>query len=248
MSHLGLRKFKHHWEADAPTTSNWCGFWYVDIIGPFFFENEQGAAVSVIDERYRAILNEFLFPKLEEDDMDDIWLQQDGATYHTANVIVDLLRTVFENRIISRNSDVNWPPRSCDLTPLKYFCGKPLRISVTLTIQRRLRLCNHRDITDRVDKLAWNLSARARVIRRVCLFLSNAMRVGKDRKNLPSSRSVALTEFPDWRCHLQSGLWLVDSICNIFMFLTRNRSCHSWDWSPNNRKCTEKLGWSNRVR
>ena len=26
----------------------------------------------------------------------------------------DLLRTVFENRIISRNSDVNWPPRSCD--------------------------------------------------------------------------------------------------------------------------------------
>ena len=26
-----------------------------------------------------------------------------------------------ENRIISRSSDVNWPPRSCDLTPLDYF-------------------------------------------------------------------------------------------------------------------------------
>jgi len=34
---------------------------------------------------------------------------------------IDLLRTVFENRIISRNVDVNWPPRSCDLTPLDYF-------------------------------------------------------------------------------------------------------------------------------
>ena len=99
----------------------WCGFWYGGIIGPFFFENEQGAAVTVNGERYRAMLNEFLFPKIEEDDMDDIWFQQDGATCHTANVTIDLLRTVFENRIISRNSDVNWPPRSCDLTPLDYF-------------------------------------------------------------------------------------------------------------------------------
>ena len=31
------------------------------------------------------------------------------------------MRTVFKNLIISRNSDVNWPPRSCDLTPLDYF-------------------------------------------------------------------------------------------------------------------------------
>ena len=29
-------------------------------------------------EHYRAMLNEFLFPKIEEDDMDDIWFQQDG--------------------------------------------------------------------------------------------------------------------------------------------------------------------------
>ena len=56
-----------------------------------------------------------------EDDMDDIWFQQDGATCHTANVTIDLLHAVFENQIISRNSDVNWPPRSCDLTPLNYF-------------------------------------------------------------------------------------------------------------------------------
>ena len=99
----------------------WCEFWYDTIIGPFFFENEQGAAVTVNGERYRAMLNEFLFPKIEEDDMDDIWFQQDGATCHTTNIIIDLLRTVFENRIISRNSDVNWPPRSCDLTSLDYF-------------------------------------------------------------------------------------------------------------------------------
>ena len=81
----------------------------------------------------------------------------------------------------------------------------------------------HRDITDRVDNPAWNLSAwaRDRVIRRVRLSLLKTVRVDKDRKNLPSSLSFALTEFPDWRCHLQSGLWLVDSICNISMGSSR---------------------------
>ena len=91
----------------------WCGFWYGGIIGPFFFFNEQGAAITVNVERYR-YRYEFSFPKIEEDDMDDIWFQQEGATCHSANVIIDLLRTVFENRIISRNSHVNCPPRSCE--------------------------------------------------------------------------------------------------------------------------------------
>jgi len=85
----------------------WCGF-SGNIIGPFFFENEQGAAVIVNGERYRAMLNEFLLPKFEEEDIDDIWFQQDGASCHTANITIDLLRTVFENRIISHiNADVN---------------------------------------------------------------------------------------------------------------------------------------------
>jgi len=44
-----------------------------------------------------------------------------GAPCHTANATIDILLTVFENHIISRNADVNWPSRSCDLTPLDYF-------------------------------------------------------------------------------------------------------------------------------
>ena len=99
----------------------WCAFWYGVIVGSFFFENEQGVAVTIDSERYHAMLNEFLFPIIEEVDMDDIWIQQDGAIFHTANVTIDILRTVFENRIISRYSDVNWPPWSCDLTPLDCF-------------------------------------------------------------------------------------------------------------------------------
>jgi len=77
------------------------GMIFGGIIGPFFFENEQGAAVTVNGERYRAMLNEFLLPKFEEEDIDDIWFQQDGAPCHTTNATIDLLRTVFENRIIT---------------------------------------------------------------------------------------------------------------------------------------------------
>ena len=34
----------------------WCGFWSRGIIAPFFFENEQGEAVTVNGDRYWAML------------------------------------------------------------------------------------------------------------------------------------------------------------------------------------------------
>ena len=61
----------------------WCGFWSRVIIGPFYFENEQGEVVTVNGDRYRVMLKEFLFTKIEED-IGNIWFQQDGATRHTA--------------------------------------------------------------------------------------------------------------------------------------------------------------------
>ncbi|GFW96734.1 transposable element Tc3 transposase [Trichonephila clavipes] len=51
----------------------------------------------------------------------ELWVQQDGATCHTARATIDLLKDTFGDRLISRFGPVNWPPRSCDLTPLDYF-------------------------------------------------------------------------------------------------------------------------------
>ena len=51
------------------------GFWSRGIIEPFFFENEQGQAVTVNGDRYRAMLNKFLFTKIEEEDIGNIWFQ-----------------------------------------------------------------------------------------------------------------------------------------------------------------------------
>ena len=104
-----------------PKRVTWCGFWSRGIIGPFFFESKQGEAITVNDDHYRAMLNELLFTKIEEKDIGNIWFQQDGATFHTAEATLDILLPVFEDRIISRRADVVWPSRNCDLTPLDYY-------------------------------------------------------------------------------------------------------------------------------
>ncbi|GFY15009.1 putative transposable element [Trichonephila clavipes] len=47
--------------------------------------------------------------------------KQDGAKCLTARATIDLLKDTFADHLISRFGPVNWPPRSCDLTPLDYF-------------------------------------------------------------------------------------------------------------------------------
>ena len=84
------------------------------------------------------MLHEFLFTKIEEEDIGNIWFQQDSATWHTAKATLDVLGPVFEDRIISRRAAVVWPPRSCNLTPLDYYLWAA--VSVTPTSLRQLTL------------------------------------------------------------------------------------------------------------
>ena len=99
----------------------WCGLHAGGIIGPYFFKNERGEAVTVNGIRYRAMLNDYFFPQIDENGLDEMFFQQDGATCHTAGETLQLLRGKFGESIISRFGPVNWPPRSCDLTPCDFF-------------------------------------------------------------------------------------------------------------------------------
>ncbi|GFW96067.1 uncharacterized protein TNCV_957811 [Trichonephila clavipes] len=67
------------------------------------------------------MITNFCIPELNNHDVQELWFQQDGATCHTARATIDLLKDTFGDRLISRFGPVNWPPRSCDLTPLDYF-------------------------------------------------------------------------------------------------------------------------------
>ncbi|GFW03846.1 transposable element Tc3 transposase [Trichonephila clavipes] len=99
----------------------WCTLWAGGIKGPYFFKNDEGHNVTVNGDRYRAMITNFFIPELNNHDVQELWFQQDGATCHTARATIDLLKDTFGDRLISRFGPVNWPPRSCDLTPLDYF-------------------------------------------------------------------------------------------------------------------------------
>ena len=52
------------------------------------------------------MVKEFFFIIIEEKDIGNICFQQEGAMWHTAEVTLDILRSVVKDRIISRRADV----------------------------------------------------------------------------------------------------------------------------------------------
>jgi hypothetical protein len=89
----------------------------------------------VTSDQYVHVVNEFLFPEFHRRDIDltIVWFQQDGATAHTARQSMNILRTVFEHRIISRYGDISWPARSPDLSACVFFLWGYLKSKVFQT-------------------------------------------------------------------------------------------------------------------
>lgn len=55
--------------------------------------------------------------------MNNVWFQQDGATPHTAKIVLEWLAEKFRERFISLRSIIEWPPHSPDLNPLDFLMG-----------------------------------------------------------------------------------------------------------------------------
>ncbi|GFT27807.1 putative transposable element [Trichonephila clavipes] len=83
--------------------------------------NKSPVRSSINDTHLESVSKVITPNKVSPKDVQELWFQQDGATCHTARVTIDLLKGKFGDRLISRFGSVNWPPRSCDLTPLDYF-------------------------------------------------------------------------------------------------------------------------------
>lgn len=93
-------------------------------IGPFFFEDEEGEAVTINQERYVSAALEPFWEELGRRrgiHRHEEWLQQDGATPHTAKKSLEWLHHHFRNRLISLKTAVPWSPHSPDLSPLDFF-------------------------------------------------------------------------------------------------------------------------------
>ena len=84
----------------------WYRFWISSIIGPFFIENEQGVTITVNGNRYRAMLNEFFCSqKCKSKILATFGFNRTALRAHTAEATLDVLRAVFEDRIISSRAD-----------------------------------------------------------------------------------------------------------------------------------------------
>lgn len=80
-------------------------FWSWDKIGTFSFEHVKGMSVKLSDHFER------FFCSQKSKNIGKIQFQQDGA-------ILDVLRPVFQDRIISSRVNIGWPPWSCGFIPL----------------------------------------------------------------------------------------------------------------------------------
>ena len=100
----------------------WCALSERAIIGPFFFE-KNGATTTINTDRYIEVLEKFV-KELEErysSIFNRMWFQQDGASPHSSNKSLEWLKKHFNSRIISRRSEIQWPPYSPDLSPPDFF-------------------------------------------------------------------------------------------------------------------------------
>jgi len=91
------------------------------IIGPYFFEDNDGKAVFNNSGRYRAMLSDFLASQVHELGVEDLYFQQDGAPCHTSSATIASLLQMFPGCLTSKFDDITWPPRSPDLTPSDFF-------------------------------------------------------------------------------------------------------------------------------
>lgn len=130
----------HERPLHSPKVTVWCAIGKAGIIGPYFFEDNDGNAVTVNSERYIQMIKNFFLPELRRKRMHirRVWFQQDGATAHTARASMDVLRPLFGDRLISRFADTPWPPQSPDLSMSDYFLWGNLKAHVYSHMPRTL--------------------------------------------------------------------------------------------------------------
>ena len=88
----------------------------------YTIKNEPGQAQTVNHGvRYRKMITSLFVRRIEEMDLEGMQFPQDGFTCHTTRETIELLHQSCPGRVILRFGDQNWPPRSCDLSPLDFF-------------------------------------------------------------------------------------------------------------------------------
>ena len=105
---------------NSPRVMVWAAVGEAGVIGPIFFTGNVDA------ESYLKLLEEEFFPVFSGyRNQSKLVFQQDGAPPHWAKRVRDCLNDRLPHRWIGRggprDSNIPWPPRSPDLTPMDFF-------------------------------------------------------------------------------------------------------------------------------
>ena len=151
----------------------WCSLGSKRIIGPYFFDDDQGSTVTVNGENYLKMLKLYYIPALRRrKELEYTTFQQDEAPPHIANIVLDFIREKFDDRLISRNCAVFWPAYSPNLNPCDFFLWGYLKskvysnpkpdtiIELKSNIRREIRRIN----TDILAKVSDNFVARLKKV------------------------------------------------------------------------------------
>jgi hypothetical protein len=143
------------------------------IIGPYFYNNNLNGA------GYLDLLNDMIIPRLQETHAERInraWWIQDGAPSHRSVAVRNKLNEVFANRIIALGHQVEWPPRSPDLTPCDFFLWGHLKNKVYSTLPR-----DTDELRQRIEIEANFLREDGALVRRVMAGMRRRMQLCVDR-------------------------------------------------------------------
>ena len=81
-------------------------------------------------EQYKVMLGTHLCNELHPCRQDLPWLQQDGATAHTAQISIQVLKTVCLSRLIFHFGYITWSTHSHELTVPDYFLWSHVKSKV----------------------------------------------------------------------------------------------------------------------
>jgi hypothetical protein len=129
------------------------------IIGPIFYQG------NLNGEQYLEYLTTEIVPQIREaygDNFQSVWYMQDGAPCHRRRTVNDYLSEVFQRQVIGIGHDVEWPPRSPDLSLCDFYLWGDLKNKVFTTPPR-----NTQDLHQRINNEIMNLKTDQDLIRRV---------------------------------------------------------------------------------
>ena len=103
------------------------------IIGPFFFRHKINGEDYLRMVNDHAAIRRMRRYRGRNEMFRRVWWLQDGAPPHRRRIVFEGLEELFQDRVIALNRQVEWPPRSPDLTPLDFFLWGYLKSKVYQT-------------------------------------------------------------------------------------------------------------------